>query len=330
MTTKTDVDIKYWEELKEILTSMLAGTGTVVLSPSLGTITVTTTPEVMQTVANYISQENERMSRQVAINIEVTTVSLEKDEDFNLTFSSFIRKMGEFGPVTLGGVGAPTSVATGQVGGILPGIASANVAIINQGAGHFSIADVFNQISSVQNKTKVAQFPMVTLNNRPVSVRVGEDIDYVASTSTSTTSTSGSAIQQVTATPGKINEGFSVQVTPRILDDGRILIQYAISSVDLAKPLDNFSTCPLCTTGASTLQLATTINRSFHEQTLLRSGSTLIIAGEGEKGVNQTSQGVGDPYNFVFGGGNSANGTDSMIIIAITPQVIELPRAEHG
>ena len=332
MSSKSEVDIKYWDELKEILTSMLGGNGSVVLSPSLGTVTITTTPEVMQSIARYISQENERMTRQIAVNVEVYNLALAKNEDFNLTFSAFLHKMGEFGPITLAGGAAPTSI------GGLTGLASASVAVINQGTGHSSLTNVFNALSSIGDTTRVARFPLVTLNNRPVAVRIGHDVSYVAKTDAQTSSSGSSSSTSVTVTPGQINEGFSVQIAPRLLDDGRILLQYSLTSVDLDNMEIFNSQCGVissassCTAGAasSTLELPTTTNRSFNQQSVLRSGSMLVIGGVNEKQVNQNSTGVGDPFNFLFGGGTSSGDTDTMMLIAITPQVIDLPQAEHG
>ncbi len=45
-STKFSFDLKYWDELGQILNAMVAGSGSVVtLSPSVGTVTVTATPD---------------------------------------------------------------------------------------------------------------------------------------------------------------------------------------------------------------------------------------------------------------------------------------------
>ena len=336
MDVKSDIDLKYWDEIKDVLTSMLGGVGSVVLSPALGTVTVSTTPEIMQTIASYVGQENARMSRQIAVNIEVYNVSISKNEDFDVTFSSFIRKLGTFGPLSLSSAALPTRVTSTDT------MASANVAILNQGAGHTSVTDVFQALSAVGNTTRVAQYPFMTLNNRPVSVRVGRDITYVASTQANTAASGTGTTTTVTATAGQINEGVSIQIGPRLLDDGRILLEYALSSSEL-QSLDTFNsgcgvigstsadgtTCTGGTTGSSTLQLPTTITRNFAQQAVLRSGSTLIIGGVNQKQIQQNSQGVGDPFNFMLGGGSSDADVDTMMLVVITPQVIEQPVAEQ-
>ncbi len=327
MSSKSEVDIKYWDELKEILTAMVGSNGGIVLSPSLGTVTVTTTPEIMRSIASYLSQENERMTRQIAVNVEVYNLALTKNEDFNLTFSAFLHQLNG---ITLSGAAVPTSV------GQLAGLASASVAVIDQAPGHTNMSNVFNALSTIGDTTRVARFPIVTLNNRPVAVRIGHDIGYVEKTeATSSSTTTSSSATNVTVTPGQINEGFSIQLAPRLLDDGRILMQYSLTSVDLDNLTTFNSQCGVSTTctpgtSSSTIQLPTTTNRSYNQQSVLRSGSMLVIGGVNEKKVNQNSSGVGSPFNFIFGGGTSSGDTDTMMLIAITPQVIDLPQAEHG
>jgi type IVB pilus formation R64 PilN family outer membrane protein len=340
MELKADVDVKYWEELKENLNSMLGGEGTVVLSPSLGTITVTTTPETMRTIASYVTQENERMSRQIAIDVEVYTIGLVHGVDFNLSFAAFLRKIGGQPVTGITGAGIPTSIDN-----LTSALASSNVAILNPTSGHTGVSDIFSALSSFSNSTRQAQFPLVTLNNRPVSVRVGEDQQYVCGYNSNTQATSGSTSSSnviVTPTVCTLNLGFSIQMAPRLLDDGRILMQYALTSNDLVGTPTLFNSvcgsgatatnCTAASNGVSSgsVELVNTNTRSFSQQSVLRSGSTLVIGGVNEKSLGQNANGVGSPYNFVFGGGVSNDESDTMILIAITPQVIDLPRAEHG
>jgi type IVB pilus formation R64 PilN family outer membrane protein len=327
MDSSSTVDIKYWDEMKDILNSMLGGTGTVVLSPALGTVTITTTPDLMRSVASYIAQENERMSRQIAINVEIYNITIGKNEDFDVTFTAFLKKFA--------GIAAelPTSANPPSSVGSLTGLASATIAILNPRAGHSGVTDVFQALSELGNTTRVAQFPMVTLNNRPVTVRIGEDVAYAASSSVALSTTTTTTTPVTSITPGTISEGFTMTMSPRLLDDGRILMHYALSDVDLPVPPSESqftSGGPADSAGSSTIELPTTVDRSFSQQFVVRSGSTLIIGGLNQREADQSAQGVGNPYNFLFGGGTSNSVTDTMMLIAITPQVIDVPQAEHG
>lgn len=332
--SKFSIDIKYWDELGQILNSMLGGTGTVVVAPSLGTVTVTTTPEIMRTVADYLSQENQRISRQIAVNVEIYTVSLSKGMNFTTAFNTALH-----GLITMNGnisgVSAPATVSNGFTGG-----GNLSLAII-QPEKFGSVTDVFSSLSAIGNTAKVAKFPLITLNNRPVSRRIGTDTNYVAS-ATSNTSGSGtsSTFSGTSLTPGTVHEGFSVQLTPRLLDDGRILLQYSLSIVDLLT-LDSFnsvcgasatssSSCSSSSTaqGSSTVQLPKTSNRIFVQQSVLKSGSTLFIGGVEEEDLAQNSQGVGSADNFLLGGGTSTSADHEMVFFALTPQVLDVSHSE--
>jgi type IVB pilus formation R64 PilN family outer membrane protein len=331
--SKFNIDLKYWDELGQVLTSMLGGTGTAVVSPSLGIITVSTTPEIMHAVADYLSSENKRLSRQIAINIEVYSVNLSDGQDFNVSFNAALNRLANFGGFTYTSAGAPSSA------GSLSGLGSLSLAILNPSNNNFVHAgDVFNALSSIGDTTRVAQFPMTTLNNRPVSRRVGRDIAYVQSSTTSNTAVGSTSNIGTAVQPATIHEGFSVQVTPRLLDDGRILMQYSLSLIDLEKITSFNSVCGAssdttsCSGGAgsTTVELPQTTNRIFVQQSVLRSGSMLVIGGVDEEDLGQNAQGVGNPFNFLLGGGSSNAKAHTMVFIAVTPQVIDVPQAEHG
>ena len=334
--SKFSISFKNWDELGQIVTSMLNGTGSIVVSPSVGTITVTTTPEIMRTVADYIAKENMRLSRQIAVNIEVYSVDLADGLDFSIAFKTALKSLSNFGANLSSGVGVPA-----DAGGIGSKAASFNLAILNPSTTG-QITDTFTALSSIGDTTKVAKFPLITLNNRPASRRIGTDIAYLASSSVTSSSSTTLSGPTVTLTPGTVHQGFSVQVTPRLLDDGRILLQYSLSIIDLVKMHCFSSTGIDCTGNAtdasgssapsssgSSIQAPETSNRIFVQQSVLKSGSTLIIGGAEQETTQQNAQGVGDPFNFLLGGGSSSGKTHTMVFFSLTPQVLDAPHSEQ-
>lgn len=329
--SKFSIDIKYWEELEKVVNSMLGGVGSAVVSPSLGTVTVTTSPHNMQMIADYLAQENQRISRQIAVNVEIYSVSLSKGIDFNLAFNTALRRIADFSG-NINGASAPTTVSGFTGGGAL------SLAILNPHTHTNEVTDIFTALSGIGDTTKVAKFPLITLNNRPVSRRVGQDVTYVAqATSNTTGSGTSSTFAGTTLTPGVVHQGFSVQLTPRLLDDGRILLQYSLSIIDVLS-ITSFnsvtgtgatSSSSSATAGSSSIQLPTTSNRIFVQQSVLKSGSTLFIGGAEETDSQQNSQGIADPEFYALGGGISSNQTHTMVFFALTPQVLETPHSEQ-
>ncbi|MDD2324387.1 MAG: secretin N-terminal domain-containing protein [Alphaproteobacteria bacterium] len=308
-SAEMNIEFKLWDELQQTLSSMLGGVGTVVLSPSSGTATVTTTPDVMGIVAKYIEEENQRLARQIAINVEIYSVNLADDSDFNMTFNTALKKLTSFGGNITGLNGPASSVS---------GMGSLSVAILNPNSTG-QITTIFSALSSVGDTTRVSQFPLTTLNNRGVSRRIGRQRAYVKSISNTS---SGSDYSSSSVETDTIQEGFSLQLTPRLLEDGRIMMQYSLS-------LNDIIDMPSFDTGSGTVQLPEMSTRTFVQQAMLKSGATLIIGGYDDEQISQTSSGVGNAYNYLLGGGSVNAKSRSMMFIAITPQVLEVPKAEH-
>lgn len=312
-SSEMSVELKVWDELNQSLTSILGGVGSVVLSPSSGTATVTTSPEIMQTVAKFIEEENKRLTQQIAINVEIYSVAMADNTDFNVTFDAAFKKLSD---VTVG-----LTTGSDMVAGANPDtLTNLSIAIVNP-KKFGNLGSVFAALSSIGDTARVAQFPMTTLNNKTVARRVGRDVTYVASlTNTTSTSTSGFSSSQIT--PATVREGFSLQLTPRLLSDGRIMMQYSLSLVDIVRTRS-------LNTGAGTVELPETSSRVFVQQAMLRSGSTLVLGGVDDEKVEQESKGVGNAYNYFLGGGSTNTKTRTMMFVAITPQVIEIPRASR-
>ena len=73
-----------------------------------------------------------------------------------------------------------------------------NLAIVDpNNRGLATYTDLFTALSAIGDTTKVAKFPMVTLNNIPVVRRIGRQVGYVANSSTTITGTSGTAATSV-------------------------------------------------------------------------------------------------------------------------------------
>jgi len=309
-SSEMSVELRVWDELNQILTSIVGESGSVVLSPSTGTATIITTPEKMAVVAKYIKEENARLSQQIAVNVEVYSVSLKDDDNYDVAFNTALQSIGNAFKSNITSLSGPSATVAGM--------GKLSLAIFDTKNGG-EVNTIFSALSTVGDTTRVTQFPMITLNNRTVSRRVGTDKTYVASLSNS--DSTSSSFSSSTITPGTVREGFSLQVTPRVLQDGRIMMQYSFSLVDIVH-------IRALNTGAGTVELPETSSRVFVQQAMLNSGSTLIIGGHDDEKVSQSSSGVGSPYNYFFGGGSKNNKDRVMMFIAITPQIIDVRRKE--
>lgn len=333
--SKTTMSLKYWEELAAVLTSMVNGQGNAIVSPTMGTVTVTTTPDIMGTVSDYLSKENKRLSRQIAINVQVYSVNLGQSEDFNMAFSGFLSHLsGQLRGLSFVSGALPdplnTTITSGSLGTL-------GITILKGGSDpKVTTSELFKALSAVGDASEVAQFPMTTLNNHPVSRRVGVDRAYISSYNSVTATGTGTSTSY-TPVISTIHSGFSLQLTPRLLEDGRILLQYSLGLIGIEDmgqtsfDAGGDSTCTSSITNGVTtnscgrpISLPTTDNRIFVQQSMLRSGQTLVIGGIDRNDLQQKKQGVGSPDNFLLGGSTSSTEARLMMFIAITPQVMDV------
>lgn len=302
--------LDYWTELQDSMTTILGGVGALKISPSGGTVTVITTPEIMRTVAQYMEDENRRNTRQVAITVELFTLTLNDSEDFstnlNLAFQDLNVGSFNFTSPALGDVSSETGNE----------LSAAVLSPTSKWAGSEGLV---RALSTLGNVTRVARIPVTTLNNRPASRRIGRDKAYLASVSVSQSGDSN--FQQASLTPGVVREGFSLQVTPRMLGDGRILIQYSLSIIELLQdPIQQIDV------GDNSLQLPETSSRVFVQQAMLNNGDSLVLSGFDEDRQQNNNEGFGSPYNWLMGGSVTASKSREMFFLTMTPREIDVPR----
>lgn len=299
--------IDVWQDIRGTLTNIVGGEGTIDVSQSSGTIVVSTTSDRMERVSSYLSEENERLSRQVAINIEIYTVDINDAEAYGLDGLNIL--------TNLGGSWADLAF-TGVDSEIASSAASLPFTIFepNEISGTNGI---FRALSTLGKTARVAQIPLTTLNNRPAVQNVGTDTNYVSSSTTTTTDTSV-ATELETET---VRAGVSISVLPRMMVDGRILLQYALTQTDVLN-IDTFSS------SGTSVQLPQTQNIAFSQQVMLLSGSTLVLAGYDQGDTAKETRGLGRPMTWMLGGGVNGSQRRQIVVIAITPREIMIRRPE--
>ena len=153
-----------------------------------------------------------------------------------------------------------------------------------------------------------------TLNNRIAPIQVSTNESYVEKIETTmndnTTSTS--------ITPAKINSGFTMEVLPRILDHGRLLVMFTMTLTQL-EDLKTINGGSSEEGGSSQVQLPKIRTRGFVQEIAMVSGSTLMLTGFEE--VNTQT----DKSTDLFGASSSAEKNRNVMVILLTPEVLVSP-----
>lgn len=295
--------LSVWTSLETAVKQMLTPNGRVFASPATGTITVTDTPSVMVDVAEFISNQNASMSRQVSVNVRVLSVEVNEGDDYGINWDSIYSNLASVSnPYSIALKAAfPAAVGGGNL------VISAPANSTSRWAGANAM---ISALSTQGHVSELTSSTLVTLNNQPTPVNVGRKVSYLASSSTSQTPNVGSTSS---LTPGSVQTGFSMTLLPHIIDGRELLLQY---SLDLSSLL-RLSTI---TSGTSSIQAPDIATSNFIQRVRMMSGETLVVAGFDQDNLSAVSNGIGSATNPVLG---ERNGTKkrSLLVVLIQPNI---------
>lgn len=297
--------LSVWSALDSSIKGMLTSQGRVAVTPATGTVTVTDVPYAVARVEKFIDEQNVTLGRQVVIDVRVLTVSLNDSDDYgvnwNLVYGQLSKNIGLSMLTNFAAAASATSVKFS----VLPTAGGNNLKTLQ---GTDAIINAISQQGRVSLMTSAS---VTTLNNQPVPVQVGRQTAYLASSSTTTTTNVGSTTSM---TPGTVTTGFSMNLLPHILEEGRLLLQYAI---DISS-LDRMMTI---SSGGSSIQTPEIQTRNFLQRVAVRSGETLVLSGFEQDTNSATTSGTGNAQSVIAGGSVAGLRKRDVIVVLITPIV---------
>lgn len=300
--TSMDTFADIWADVSTSVQAMLSPRGKMSLLPSTGQVTVTDTPDQLRRVDTYVKDLNKSLSKQVSFNIDVYAVETKDGDkygvDWNAVWNTVAGKYG-LGYAAVGntaGVGNLFSV------NILNGRASGSSAL-------------FGALSSIGRTSLVTSTSLVTLNYIPVPVAVTRETAYLKEQTTTVAGTSGTA--QTSLKAGLITTGFNMNLTPRLSDTDKMMLQF---SMDLSDLIDITTfTAP---DGKAAIQLPQRNVRNFLQRVSIKSGQTLVLSGFQQARSDGKGQGIGNAKNWMAGGTRQADAATTTLVVVITPYVM--------
>lgn len=309
-STQITSSLTFWTEMKEAVDTMVPEGSKVSLSPTTGTLTVSTTAAAMRQVEDFVEKQNNTLTRQVAITVQVLSVTTTDRDNYALDLTgAFTQLNNDFGFNFTGPrINDITRTTVGSIGATILNPPA------NPALAQWNTSDAFIQaLSTKRNVALVTSAAVTTLNNQAVPVQVVERRAYLRSATTTITDTTSSTELE----PGTVTTGFIVNVLPRILANGEILMQYSLSLSEIS----NFESF---TTPNSRVDLPTVTSRDFLQQVRIKSGQTLVLAGFDRDNNDMNKAGTGTPDNlFPLGGARNGARDRQVIIILISPQQLQ-------
>lgn len=294
--------LSVWQSIEDGIKTMLTVQGRVVVTPATGTVTVDDTPPTLERVAKFIADQNDGLTRQVVMNVRVLSVELNDSDSYGVNWNAVYQNIGR-------GLG----VALNSVSGLPGGSPMLSFNVVNTNSMWDGTKAMLEALSKQGRVSQITSASIVTINNQPAPIQVGRQRSYLASSTT--TLGTGGAGNTTTLVPGVVTTGFSMSVLPHILDNGRMMLQYAgdISTlVDIAT----------VSSGSSSIQTPEIDTRNFLQRVMLNNGETLVLTGFEQFGQSGAKQGVGNANNLALGGSAKASNSKTVLVVLIQPVMI--------
>ena len=330
-------NLNEWDEIEAAITSIVNGAKNAqfTVSRSLGTITVTATPSILNRVADYIAKQNKRLSQLVTIDVKVLQVSLSNESAFGLNLSAAINSASGLNvvaspshPEVAGASSLSVAVLSNAFSGTPPLEfthldANGNVvsgaytnAQINDSriAGSTALIDALAKQGKVSLVTNVG---VTTRNNRVAPVNNTKTTGYIKRLESRNFTT----VETSTVEQSDLETGFSLQLLPNVLESGKILLLFKMNVRELVR----MNTQKIGGDTGFTLQLPEVEERSFMQEVIMESGQMLVVSGFEKQTNDDTRYGLGDADFMALSGSRDAKGTREVLVVILTPNVLVSP-----
>lgn len=311
-STESEVAIKVWDDVENGIKSILESNGissdrkNVSVSRSTGTILVNAPVEVMERIQNFIDSQNQMLSKQVSIGIQVYAVNMNNSDALNVNMQAMISKA-----VQLGSIANPPVAA---------GMAFLNWSHANS-AGESKV--MLDELSKYNKVTTVTNSTVTTTNGIPVSLTSTRLRQYVAEVQTMNTGIGAgvsSSNSQTTIQQGSVTYGYNLLFLPLVNPgNNQVSLKLGISRSNLMGSKNGFNEF---TVGNMTVQQTDIAANNIQQDLTIQNGHTTWIAGFQQNEADGLSQGTGRPDMLGLGGSASGSQTKEMLVIGITPVVL--------
>ncbi len=307
-------NIDLWANIESSIKSMISNEAQLTMDQSNGTITLTGTPTDIRKVAKFVNEQNIRLSRQVAISVKVLQVNVSDSDQYGLNLSAAFKgnnHITDLGLASPGGLGAEVTN-------------NLSMTILS---GQWTLAGAIQALSEQGTTNLITSGTVTTLNNKPAPIQVVKTQNYISEI-TKTNSGSDGSYYDLSTTTEEIETGFTLDVLPRILEHGRLMLMFNLTLSDLIElervDLGSGSSTEGETSGQY-IQNPIIETRGFTQEVALKSGETLILSGYERVENTAKKTGVGSAENSLLGGTATAEKTRSILVIMLTPVVLDSP-----
>ncbi|WP_286241178.1 hypothetical protein [Neptuniibacter halophilus] len=294
----SEVQTASFESYQETIASMLSPYGSAHVLGNSGAVIVTDTPEKLDAVDRFLKVENRHLTSQVALDIEVVRVTSTDNEDIGVVWDSLLADLGE---LAISGVSRRPTLSNSPVNEISTNVNSGRL------TGSKVILQALSSKARVQVMTRETR---TVLNNIPAVLRDISIKEYPSET----TQTVNEGVTTFSTTKATIRPGFDMSLTPRILEDNRVILQL-VTTMSRDLPFEDISS------GDFTQRFAQLTQKEFKTSQVIKEGETAMLTGYINKNLSSTSEGTGRDDFWALGGGQASGKGKDLLVIFVTPYI---------
>ena len=327
--------LKEWDEVEKAISSILGKSDNAdfTVSRSLGTITVTASPSVLARVGEYIERQNKRLSQLITIDVKVLQVTLSNDSAFGLNLAAAINSTAGLNIVANPKNNLASTEASSMNIAVLSNAVSALTGATHTEGGttvegaytqndimNGSLSGVAGSNALIQSLAKQGKVSLVTnvgvttRSNRVAPVSNTRTTGYIKRFESRNFTT----VESSTVDQDDLETGFTMQLLPNVLENGKILLLFRMSVRELLRMSTQ-------TIGEVTLQLPEVEERSFMQEVIMESGQMLVVSGFEKQKSQDTRYGLGDPDFMALSGSRESAASREVLVVILTPQVLISP-----
>jgi type IVB pilus formation R64 PilN family outer membrane protein len=310
MSVTTQSQGNVFAQIKTTLDTMVSKSGNLQFDVSNGTVNVLDAVDNVAQIELYIDRVNNSLLRQVTMSVQVLQVDLNESNERGIDWSAVSRTLSEAGSnaIRLGIRGPelalPSVTNAGFSFSLIPNVAGASAA-----SALVRALETFGRVSTSYATT------VTTMNRQSVPLGVLNQLSYVKSVSPGTAGGLGTVATGPTLTAGQVSTGFTMTVTPVVLDSNRVILE-ALLSISKLRELKTFTSG----SGVSQASVQTPDIDIFNtmQRASMMAGQTMVIAGYESEASAANGQ---DVVRDVLPGFRVAKRQRSSTVILITPRL---------
>lgn len=315
--------LSVWSDLRKTLNDLKSPDGRVIVSESTTSVMVHDRPDNVRAMAHYIAQLNHSLTQQVGIRVQVVEVQLDKDYNFGIDWN-VIQKILKTRVSLSGDMASATNLIATNLVSDATNTALGGFQIGKSGDDNSHL--LLNALSQEGRVRVVTKPQVVTMNNQIASIRITQDTGYIQSI----TSSQFDQYQTTTITPGTVTDGFTLYILPKIQRQNVFMqissrIANLLALQKVSNEPDNDTSNSSSHSGSSTnqfsaIEVPTIASKEFNQRSVVRSGSTLIIAGY-KRLADQTNSAKMFGVSALGGQGSKSQNVETLVLI--TPIILK-------